>query len=171
MEVTKISPFTKEYLRFVSIATKTFPMHFPLIILASLRKRADIIICKIYGRTIGGFIITDLPLNTFIFRPKIFFSTLKTNAFKKLMSERYRYLTYVVIDKKYRRNGYGLKMMREARVKYDIKSYFTPFMDELQNFYEKSGATVYKTKDGKTLDGLCGPVMVFEGRSNSMIHP
>ena len=87
------------------------------------------------------------------------------------MSEGYRYLTYVVIDKKYRRNGYGLKMMREARVKYDIKSYFTPFMDELQNFYEKSGASVYKTKDGKTLEGLGGPVMVFEEHGDNIQQP
>ena len=44
-------------------------------------------------------------------------------------------------------------------------------MDELQNFYEKSGASVYKTKDGKTLEGLGGPVMVFEEHGDNIQQP
>ena len=162
MEVTKILPFTKEYWKFIHIATKSFPLHFPLIIWSSLRRVADVIICKLDDKIIGGFILTDLPLNTFIFRPKIFFNVQKTGVFKKLIEGGYRYLTYVVINEKYRSGGLGLEMLIKAKEKYDIKSYLTPFTAELQSFYEQCGAMIYKTKDGKTLEGLKCPVMVFD---------
>lgn len=167
MEVEKISPFIKEYWEFVYIAAKSFPLHIPVTIWASLRKMATVFVCKLNGKIIGGFVVTDLPLNTFIFRPRNFFSIKKTRAFKQLIQKGYRYLTYVVIDKKYRGNGYGLNMMKTARKHYDIKSYFTPSTAELQKFYEKSGAVVYKTQNGETLKGINSPVMVFKGKVQS----
>ncbi|MEK7117988.1 MAG: GNAT family N-acetyltransferase [Patescibacteria group bacterium] len=169
MEVKKISPLTKEYWEFVYIVSKSFPLHIPLMIWASLRKMAVVFVCKLHGKIIGGFVVTDLPLNTFIFRPYNFFSNKKTRAFKQLIKKGYRYLTYVVIEKEYRGNGYGLKMMQTARKNHDIKSYFTPFTSGLQKFYEKSGAIVYKTQNGKTLRGINSPVMVFEGKAENDI--
>ena len=160
MEAMKAPAFTKDYWRYISIAAKSFPSHLPFIIWVSCVKGADVLVCKFNGEIIGGCTLTTVPLN--VYRAKNLFSLAKRRSFKKLLGDRYRYLTYVVIDKKYRGKGFGLKMMMMAREKFDMKSYLTPVTAGSQNFYIKCGAAIYKTTDGETLDGLNSPVMVLK---------
>lgn len=162
MEVVKAAPFSSEYWAFWRIAVKAFPAHFLFfhVILASAMKKADAMVIKLNGRVVGGFILSDLPLN--LLRLPNIFSRRKKAAFGKLIADGHRYLTYAVIDKKYRNNGFGLLMFTEAKKKYDMKSYLTPFTPGLRYFYEKCGAKIYKTERGETLEGLGSPVMIFE---------
>ena len=125
LQVIKVRPFAKEYLMFIYIAVKAFYSHLPIIIYALMRKNADVIIIKLNNKVIGGFILSDLPLN--IFRLKNLLSKQKRDCLWKFIKMGYRYLTYVVIDKKHRNKGYGKELFNRAKKEYNIKSYLTPF--------------------------------------------
>lgn len=161
--VQKAKPLSKDHWSYVFlVATHFNPMWALGVLVLPLRKDSELIVCKLDQKTMGGFILCDLPLN--IRAKGNFFSRKRRQIFQNLIRNGYRYLMCVVIAKKQQGKGYGKMLLKEARKQFNTKSYLKPKSLNLKEFYESVGAVVYKTQnDGEIQDGGL-PIMIFNSK-------